>query len=124
MYSNRKLGIREASVKIPKSPIPEKEIEPPKAPHFPVKILYVWAMIFLAMMLYTMAWFTAGLPLIYFIGAVRATITAASSDPMWIGVVDFITICFQIHPIISLIGWFIYGILNSAKRDVDTWRTF
>ena len=124
MYSNTKLGIRGSSLKVPKSPVPEKEINPPKAPHFPVKIVHVWAMIFLAMTLYTFTWFTCGLPLIYFIGACRDVINAATTDTMWIGVVDFITICFQIHPIISLIGWFIYGILNSAKRDVDTWRTF
>lgn len=124
MYSNRKLGIKGSSLKVPKSPIPEKQIELPKAPHFPVKIVYVWAMIFLAMMVYTIAWFTAGLPLIYFIAACRTVMAAGSTDPMWLGVVDFITICFQIHPIISLIGWFVYGILNSSKRDVDTWRTF
>lgn len=117
-----KTGIRENKMKVPKSPIPENKIELPKVFNPPVRILYVWALIFLAMALYTFTWFTLGLPLMYFIDAVRNTITFA--DPMWEGVVDFLLICFEIHPVVSLIGWFIYGILNSSKRDVDTWRTF
>jgi hypothetical protein len=118
-WENRKLGIRGSKLKAPR---PDQNMDIPKAPHFPVKIIYVWAMIFLAMVLYTFTWFTMGLPLMYFIEAVRNTMT--TSDPMWEAVVDFILNCFLIHPIISLIGWFIYGILNSSKRDVDTWRTF
>lgn len=118
----KKLGIKGNNVKAPKSPIPESKIEPPKAKHPPIQIIYLWAMIFIAMAVYTFAWFTLGLPLMYFIDAMRRSMTLY--DPMWESVVDFIILCFEIHPIISLIGWFIYGILNSSKRDVDTWRTF
>jgi hypothetical protein len=122
MYLEKKLGVRKSNVKDPKSPIPEHTIEPPKAFNPPIRIIYLWAMIFIAMALYVVTWFTLGLPVVYFINAIRTTVTF--TDPMWEGVVDFVLICFEIHPIISLIGWFIYGILNSSKRDVDTWRTF
>ena len=85
-------------------------------------IVYVWAMVFLGMVIYTFTWFTLGLPLMYFIDAIRTSMSASITDPMWLNVVSFILLCFEIHPIISLIGWFIYGILNSTHRDVDTWR--
>jgi hypothetical protein len=85
-------------------------------------IVYVWAMIFLGMVIYTFTWFTLGLPLMYFIDAIRTSMSTTVADPMWFSVVNFILLCFEIHPIISLVGWFIYGILNSTHRDVDTWR--
>lgn len=119
MYQNRKLGIKGSSLK---APDPEEPMQIPKFPFSKVNILYVWALIFVGMVIYTITWFTLGLPLMYFIDAVRRSVTF--SDPMWESVIDFITFSFEIHPIISLIGWFIYGILNSAKRDVDTWRTY
>jgi hypothetical protein len=85
-----------------------------------VNIIYVWALIFVAMALYAFTWFVMGLPLITFIQAAKGVLSI--HDAMWEQVVDFILICFEIHPIIALVGWFIYGILNSAKRDVETWR--
>jgi hypothetical protein len=123
VYLNPKLGIKGSSLKAPKSPVPEKEVEIPRSPHFPVKIVVLWSYIFIAMVLYTFVWFTLGLPLIFFVDAIRTSMPA-TTDAMWLSVADFIILCFEIHPIISLIGWFIYGILNSSKRDVDTWRTF
>lgn len=84
-------------------------------------IVYVWALVMLAMVIYTFAWFSMGLVIMTFIDAVTTSMNFA---PPWDSVVEFIRNCFLIHPIISLVGWFIYGILNSAKRDVDTWRTF
>lgn len=89
-------------------------------PAFPIRIIYVWAMIFIAMALYAFTWFIMGLPLITFIQAVRNVVSV--HDAMWEQVVDSILFMFEIHPIIALVGWFLYGILNSAKRDVETWR--
>jgi hypothetical protein len=117
MYPNQ--GKLESSWKIPQS---EEPIKIPKSSQSPVRILYVWSLVFLGMFLYAFVWFVLGLPLVYLIDAVRNSLTI--TDPMWNTVVDFIMLCFEIHPIISLVGWFIYGILNSAKRDVDTWRTY
>ena len=92
----------------------------PSFPFFPCKILYVWALVFLGMVVYAFTWFSLGLPLIYFVNAIRANMTF--TDPMWNQVVDFVMFMFEINPIIALLGWLIYGILNSARRDIDTWQ--
>ena len=54
-----------------------------------------------------------------FIDVIVASVSFA--DP-WDQVVEFIRNCFLVHPIISLVGWFLYGIVNSMRRDVETWR--
>lgn len=120
-WANRKLGKKEGSVKLPSWNIPKKQkLEFPR-PNLPVRIVYVWALIFVAMLIYALAWFSMGLVIFPFVNAIRA---AYDFGTPWNTVADFIINCFLWHPIISLVGWFIYGILNSLKRDVDTWRTF
>lgn len=113
-----KLGIKESKVKVPRSPIPDEKVKPPKT-HAPVRIVYVWSLVFLGMVLYTFTWFTMGTLVMTVIDAITASFHFAAP---WDTIVESIRNCFLIHPIIALIGWFIYGILNSAKRDVDTWR--
>lgn len=93
------------------------------SPIFPSRIVYVWAMVFLAMVVYALAWFSMGLVVMTFIDAVAAAASSMWDNAMWDSVIDFARNAFLIHPIISLVGWFIYGILNSMRRDVETWRT-
>lgn len=85
-----------------------------------VRILFVWALVFMAMVIYVFVWFSMGLVVMTFIDAIVASANFAAP---WDSVVSFIRNAFLIHPIISLVGWFIYGILNSLRRDVETWRT-
>lgn len=125
MYWERtkpKLGSTGSKIKLPRVELPKKKqkVEIPR-PSFPVKIVYTWALVFLAMSVYTITWFICGIFLFPFINALTASVDFGSQ---WNSVVDFIKNCFLIHPIISLLGWFIYGIINSFKRDVDTWRQF
>lgn len=100
-------------VKMPEMP----KVKIPKVSF--TRIVYVWALVFLAMVLYAFVWFSMGLVIMTFIDAIVASSNFAAP---WDSVVEFIRNCFLIHPIISLIGWFIYGIINSMRRDVETWR--
>lgn len=85
-----------------------------------VRIVYVWALVFIAMVMYVFVWFSMGMVVMTFIDAI--VVSADFASP-WDTVVTFIRNAFLIHPVISLVGWFIYGILNSMRKDVDTWRT-
>lgn len=38
------------------------------------------------------------------------------------GVIDTCLFAFEIHPAIALVGWIIYGIMHSAKRETDVYR--
>jgi len=71
------------------------------------------------MVIYVFVWFSLGLTVMTFIDVIVASVSFA--DP-WDQVVEFIRNCFLVHPIISLVGWFLYGIVNSMRRDVETWR--
>lgn len=94
-------------------------VEVPKPQNTFVNIVFVWALVFLSMVLYCMVWFSMGMVVMTFIDAIVAT---ANFSAPWDTVVEFCRNCFLLHPIISLVGWFIYGILNSLRRDVETWR--
>lgn len=91
-------------------------------PMFPVKIVYVWGLVFLSMVVYVFVWFSMGLVVMTFIDAVSTAAQDMWTNPMWDSIVEFCRNAFLIHPIIALVGWFLYGILNSMRRDVETWR--
>lgn len=81
-------------------------------------IIFLWGMIFIAMAIYTICWFTVGLPLVYFINAIRAQMVG-QLDTMGLQVLNFVMYAFELNPVIALIGWLVYGIMHSAKRNVD-----
>lgn len=83
-------------------------------------IVTLWGMVFIGMAVYFICWFTMGLPLIYFIDVVRDELTGLST--MGEQVIDGCLFAFEIHPAIALLGWFIYGIMHSAKRDTDVYK--
>lgn len=91
----------------------------PSSPLFPHRVVYTWTLIALGMIIYVFVWFSMGLTVMMFIDAMAASVSFA--DP-WNQVVEFIRNCFLIHPLIALVGWFIYGVVNSLRRDVETWK--
>lgn len=97
----------------------ELKIVAPRQYNSFARIVYVWTLVFLGMVLYTFIWFSLGMVVMTFMDAIVA---ASNFAAPWDSVVDFCRTCFLIHPIISLLGWFLYGILNSMRRDVETWR--
>jgi hypothetical protein len=97
------------------------KVEVPRPLNSFVRIVYVWALVFLGMVIYCFVWFSMGMVVMTFIDAI---IASASFSAPWDSVVEFCRTCFLIHPIISLVGWFLYGIINSLRRDVETWRTY
>ncbi len=84
-----------------------------------VNVLFVWFIVFLAMTIYAIGWFTCGIFVMKFIDAIISTY---SFDSPWDTTVTAVRLFFLYHPIIAIIGWIVYGILNSIKRDVDRWR--
>lgn len=84
-------------------------------------IVVLWGLIFIAMAVYLLCWFTVGLPLVYFINAVRVNMIS-SLDAYGVAVIDFVMFALEIHPVIALFGWFIYGIMHSAKKETDLYR--
>ncbi len=85
-------------------------------------IVALWGAIFISMVVYFICWFTMGLPLIYIIDALRTQVTLAGATAMMEAVIDGCLFAFEIHPVIALVGWFIYGLLHSARRDTDVYR--
>ena len=82
-------------------------------------IVALWGMVFMGMVIYFICWFTMGLPLIYFVDAIRSEVTFTT---MGEEIIDGCLFAFEIHPVIALVGWFIYGIMQSAKRETDVYR--
>ncbi len=85
----------------------------------PVRILYVWALVFLAMAIYAVVWYMLGSVALSVMQAVEASF---SFDPPWDTVTAFLKYCIFLNPVIAMIGWIIWGMLNSAKRDRETWQ--
>lgn len=91
--------------------------------YFPCRVVYVWTLIFLALIIYVFVWFSMGLVVMTFIDVMAASASSMWNNATWDTVVDFCRNCFLIHPIITLVGFFLYGIVNSLRRDVETWRS-
>lgn len=84
-------------------------------------IVTLWAIVFIGMAIYMIAWFTVGLPLVYFIDAVRDNMTE-NLTATGRAVIDTVMFAFEINPVIALAGWFIYGFAHSAKKETDLYR--
>lgn len=87
--------------------------------YFPVRVVMVWVMVFIAIVVYAMAWFTIGSVAMTFINACLNSFDFGSP---WTAVVELIKNIILWHPIISLFGWILWGFLNSMRRDVRTWE--
>lgn len=85
----------------------------------PTRIVYVWALVFLAIIFYAMAWYVFGWVIMEYISAVEAAYTF---QPPLDSVVSLIKNVIAWHPIIALLGWILWGFLNSMRRDIRTYE--
>jgi len=87
---------------------------------FPARIAYVWAVVFVAIVFYSFAWFVN-------ITWVWQVITALdpyiSNLPAPLdSVVTVIKYVLALHPLFALLGWLFWGFINSMRRDVRIWE--
>jgi len=76
------------------------------------------------MIVYVIMWFSMGMVVMTFIDVMAAAASNMWSNSLWDSVVEFIRNCFLIHPIIALVGWFVYGVINSLRRDIEqNWKS-
>lgn len=77
-------------------------------------IVWVWAVVLMALVVYSIAWFTLGWAAMEVIDAVEASYTfeepAANTVTLMKTVIAW-------HPIIVVFGWILYGYVNSQRRD-------
>jgi len=88
---------------------------------FPVKIVYVWTMVFIAIVLYAFMWYINSWWIWKVIEAVESTFTfPAPLD----SVTDVIKYVLYLHPLFAMAGWLLWGIRNSMKRDVRAYEMY
>ena len=86
-------------------------------------ITFVWAMVFLGIVIYAVAWFALGLASMMIIDALVAAFSGMltlSSDALQ--VISLLRWVILLHPIFAMFGWLLWGFLNSAKRDVSRYE--
>lgn len=94
------------------------KIERPRV-MFPVKIVYVWILVFAGMAIYAIGWYTLGTVALAVIQAIE---NSFNFPPPWDSVTAFIKNCVYFHPIISLVGWMIWGFLQSTRKNAQSWE--
>lgn len=72
----------------------------------------------MGMIIYAFMWFIFGAVAQTYIDAIDSAFTFGQP---WDQVLEMIEQIIYYHPIISMIGWLIWGFLNSARRDVRSW---
>lgn len=82
-------------------------------------VVFVWGLVFLGMALYAMVWFIMGLVLFPVIDGIEAAYTFPTPFDQ---VVAMLKQVFYWHPILAMFGWLLWGYMNSARRDVQTWE--
>lgn len=82
-------------------------------------VAWVWAVCFIAMGIYTMAWYATGLATMMTIDALEATYTYPA--PMST-TITFIRTLFAWHPFIMLIGLALWAFINSQRREDQTYQ--
>ena len=85
-----------------------------------IQIAYVWAMVFMGIVIYSMFWFIFGMMLYNVTAAIESAYTFQSPAD---NTVTLIKNVIAWHPIIAMFGWLLWGILNSMRRDVRTYET-
>lgn len=85
----------------------------------PVQIVYVWAMVLMGIVIYSIAWFAVAPVTLTVMDTLTEHITV-SNDVY--NLVELIKQVILWHPILSIFGWLLWGYLNSMRRDIATWR--
>jgi len=86
---------------------------------FSRQIAYVWALVFIGIVVYAFVWFSQIWWLWLFIEAFEDAVTL---DPAAQSVVEILKAVIAYHPLIAVFGWLLWGFLNSMRRDVRTYE--
>lgn len=81
---------------------------------FKNQLAYIWVMVLLAIIFYAIAWYAFGGVGLMVIAALEDSMTLASPFDT---ISDFVKNVIYLHPVISLLGWLLWGFYNSIRRD-------
>ena len=91
-----------------------------KFPLMPVRIIFTWTMVGLAIVIYSICWFALSPVVTTVLTALESALTLTAEQQV---VFDLITMALYWNPVLALFGWLIWGYLNSFRRtDADSWR--
>jgi len=89
--------------------------------NFPVRIAYVWAMVFVGICIYAMFWFMFGWAAFSVIEAVEAGYTFTGQASF---VVELLKNVIAYHPLLAMVGWLLWGYINSQRRDERAYERY
>ena len=82
-------------------------------------ILFVWTMVAIALVIYSISWFALS-------PVVTLTLEALDEAYAFTGMqetaFDLISTVIYWNPLIAVFGWLLWGFLNSGRRDVRSWE--
>lgn len=86
-----------------------------KSRFFPTRVAYVWAVVFIGIVLYAMTWYIFGWVIMEVVAAVEASYTFTGPLATVVTIIKYVI---AFHPIMALFGWIIWGYINSSRRSV------
>lgn len=83
---------------------------------YPVRIVWVWGMVLMGILLYTMMWFIFGRVVFEVILAMEGAFNFSISPID--NIANLLKYVIAWHPLFAIFGWFLWGYLNSMRREV------
>lgn len=77
--------------------------------------IYAWVMVTLSIFTYSIMWFTAGWSILEVADTMKSEFDLGTRGD---AVADMLNIVFAYHPVIVILGFIMYGLASSVKRDV------
>lgn len=99
----------------------QRKIEEPKMSKAQQAIVWVWAVCFMGIAVYSLVWFTLGWAAMGVIDSVTGNYTFASPAA---STVDFIRTMFAWHPIFFILGLLLWAFVNSQRREEATYPVY
>ncbi|RLC77523.1 MAG: hypothetical protein DRJ03_26710 [Chloroflexi bacterium] len=81
-------------------------------------VLWIWAVCFTAIIVYSMAWFSMGWAVLEFMDSVESSYTFSSPADT---TVTFIRTVIAWHPIFFIFGMLLWAFVNSQRREEVTY---
>jgi len=82
-------------------------------------IIWVWCAVFLAMVIYSIGWFTLGIAFIKVVGVIEENYNFVGGALQTANLIKNLIVW---HPIFALGGWLIFGIANSGRVEVRSYE--
>ena len=90
----------------------------PLLPNVRSRIIFTWSLVLLGLLVYMVCWFVMSL---IFMPILDVFTTAYAISAPWDSIVTLLRNVFLWHPLFAIFGWILYGILNSSRKDIQTW---